>query len=478
MISDFVLKHSLKKSAEQKSKQLEKNRAHFNKSLHERRANFSKSTPITTNESTQREKRLRKRVQKELNGKEKKLEQNKQVIREQRQRLKENEETIAKLQQERWETKQQLSQIQGLEDELNQKDVTIKEEKAKRILAEQTIQQLQLEYEHTKRKTGANKLAQLSNQVKQLKQSNQSLRRQVENHDLLSRQKYGDLEQEVRKLHKELQIYRQRENRIQKNPMYLMRYMQQYITSDYLPDLLELVEDFITMENLHHFYRGQHNLFYLLMRRVNLLHYHSKNNKKRYRLRHSKNTNEMMRLGYLSCENNRWLFVDVTKNGQTNTYPVTRNVSNEELVIDRPVKAFLHQEGVTVTKCFQLESAFSNKQPIKKKPVKSTAQEREYLWLGNFTVLVIGSRFMNEYKYRLQKHGCLVELHNPYEQSFEVLKGKIKRAEIILVCERHIPHSIWDYVDKNQPFVSVLQQDSKDLISTFTYITLQRCELI
>ncbi|UJL46229.1 hypothetical protein KFZ58_18030 [Virgibacillus sp. NKC19-16] len=35
-------------------------------------------------------------------------------------------------------------------------------------------------------------------------------------------------------------------------------------------------------------------------------------------------------------------------------------------------------------------------------------------------------------------------------------------AEIILVCERHIPRSMWNYVDRTQPFVSVLKQDSRD----------------
>ncbi|MDY0406122.1 hypothetical protein P5G51_012625 [Virgibacillus sp. 179-BFC.A HS] len=57
------------------------------------------------------------------------------------------------------------------------------------------------------------------------------------------------------------------------------------------------------------------------------------------------------------------------------------------------------------------------------------------------------------------------------------MEGKTGRAEIILVCERHIPHGVWDYVDKKQPFVSVLKQDSKDLIASHAYLTLQRCEL-
>ncbi|WP_449354912.1 hypothetical protein ACUL41_01225 [Virgibacillus natechei] len=109
--------------------------------------------------------------------------------------------------------------------------------------------------------------------MKQLKATNFTLRRQLEDHELVVAQEYGDLNKEVRALRKEVQIHRNRESEIYKNPMYLMPYMKQHMTSDYLPNLLELTESFITTENLDHFYRGNRNLFYLLMRRVNLLAY-------------------------------------------------------------------------------------------------------------------------------------------------------------------------------------------------------------
>lgn len=127
-------------------------------------------------------------------------------------------------------------------------------------------------------------------------------------------------------------------------------------------------------------------------------------------------------------------------------------------------------------KYLTLESSASVHTVEKQKDGK--AQTRAYTQFGNFKILVIGSRFMSDYKHRLEKHGCTAILHNAYEENFQVLKGKISKAEIILVCERHIPHSVWDHVDKKQPFVSALKQDSKDLVATFAYLTLKRCELV
>lgn len=464
-----------KQSAEQKAKQIERSKARFKEKVTER--NIIALAPSSVEiEDVQREKRLRKRAQRQVEDKRKKLEQSKQTVMKQSKHLREFEDKIARLEYERFETKQKLSKIEEqFEVEIANRDRVLLKEQSLRKEAEKTVQNLILQRQ-MKRK-GARQKVDILNQVKQLKESNKALRKQLESYDLWNNQeKYGNLEQELKSLRKEVHIFRNRERQIKKDPLFLVGYMKHYISGDYVPELLDIVRDSITTENLHHFYHGEQNVFYLLMRRVNLLNYHAQKRNNQYKLKSKTNSDEAQRLGFLTFENEKWQFVDATQVEFSKVYDIRENVSNEPLIIDRPVKATLQQDGVTIIKCFSMEAPKHTQH--KKKYTTSSTAKKEYLSFGNFKVLIIGSRFLTDYKDRLAKHGCNAELHNPFEESNEVLKGKISRSEIILVCERHIPHGVWDHVDKKQPYVSVLKQDSKDLISTFTYLTLQRCELI
>src|SRR5699024_11866883 len=101
-----------------------------------------------------------------------------------------------------------------------------------------------------------------------------------------------------------------------------------------------------TNATLHYFYRGQHNLFYVLMRRVNLLSYHTKSSKKPYSMKKTKNANDKERLGYLTYENNTWMFVDTTQSDHSEICQVIENRSEKALTVDSPVRAILRDEGV------------------------------------------------------------------------------------------------------------------------------------
>ncbi|WP_164667436.1 hypothetical protein [Virgibacillus doumboii] len=470
---DTIYKKDIKNSGKQRCKQLERNQQFYKNKSHKNRK--SPNAPSeSASENYQREKKLRKRAQKDLHTVRNTLEQNKKTIKKQKQELQEYRKEVFRLKHDCWELTQSLKQVNTLEKEIKQQEHTIQLEREERLKAEDTVRQL--EAERKKRRKNNNKMTAHTNQVKQLKQSNASLKRQLENYDLLSHQKYSNLEQEVKDLRKEVLVHRNREKEIYKNPMYLFPYLKQHITSDYLPDLLNLIEDSITTSNLPHFYRGPHNLFYLLMRRVNLLAYQTKKRTRPYHLQNTHNTNKINRLGYLIYVNDSWKFVDLSESDRQQVYPVIENLSDSELSINTPARAIFRQEGVNILHLFSLRPPRTPQ--AKQKHTRTKSPKKQYNFFGKFNILVLGSRFMNDYKYRLEKHGFIVELHNPYEESYELLKGKINRAEIILVCERHVPHSIWDYIDKTQPYVSVLKQDSKDLISTHAYLTLQRCELV
>ncbi|ALC91572.1 hypothetical protein AM500_18610 [Bacillus sp. FJAT-18017] len=195
-----------------------------------------------------------------------------------------------------------------------------------------------------------------------------------------------------------------------------------------------------------------------------------------YILRNPRYFQDMERLGYLAFEDGEWIFTDLTTTAEINCFPVKDPSIIPPDSTDLPARARVQVGVAEITRFYSWYG--STPTSNNKKENRKDSKPKKYKSFGNFKILIVGSRQMNDYMSRLEKHGCLVEVHNPYEDGFELLKGRVGRAEIILVCERHVPHNVWDYIDRRQPYVSVLKKDSADLISTYTYLTLQRCELI
>ncbi|WP_430789870.1 hypothetical protein VBD025_04985 [Virgibacillus flavescens] len=466
-----------KQSMEQREKQLERSKAKFKANSTEQQIPTVSDLSNDTIKDVQKEKSLRKKVQKQAKRIQKKLDQSKQKVISQNKHIRELEEKITKLEKESFDRNQKLSYIENqFKTEVKRRDDAFLHEENLRREAEVKIKSL-IAHQQRIQKNGRSRVN-LANQVTQLKTSNKSLRKQLEDYDLLTQEKYGNLTKEVKNLRKEIQIFRERETQVKQDPLYLLNYMRSHITDDFIPELIDILQGQITRKNLPYFYRGQQNVFYLLMRRVNLLKFHTNKQGNPYKLRNKTNSNEKQRLGYLIFEDEKWQFVDITQTQSLKTYDVLENDSDIPLSADNPVKARVEQNGVSIMKSYSMIGPSTKQVQHKKKRTSSGVPQKRYLWFGNFKVLIIGSRFLSGYKERLLKHGCEIEVHNPYEESYELLSGKVNRAEIILVCERHIPHSVWDHVDKTQPYVSVLKKDSKELISAFTYLTLQRCELI
>ncbi|CEG26335.1 hypothetical protein [Bacillus sp. B-jedd] len=335
-----------------------------------------------------------------------------------------------------------------------------------------------MEKERSRKRKGLEKQITLAKQVEVLKERNAELQQTLDNYDSIVKQEQGDHKEEIIKLQKELDTYKVQENKLKTTPRALFNYLQQLITPNHLPDFLNFLEQYITKENLKHFYRGDQNIFYIFMRRVSLLSFHAKKTTNGlFVLRNPKNTGANNRLGYLTQSDGEWLFVDLTNTSEMKEYPVMNESHIEGENMELPVRAVIYDDVAKITRTYpKYEVCITETKEIKKD--RRGSKEKEYKPFGNFKVLIVGSRQMNDYKERLELHGCTVEIHNPYEEGFELFKGKIGRAEIILVCERHVPHNVWDYIDRRQPFVSVLKKDSADLIATYAYITLQRCELI
>jgi hypothetical protein len=411
-----------------------------------------------------------KNLRSEMKKLQKKYDEQKRLNHKLKKEMRTTNEKAAILKRENWELKQKFGRIENsFAARENEFLAAYEEEKVKRELGEKVIEQL--EEEKRKKQKNGNGKVNLAQQVKQLKVSNQQYRHKLQNYDLLKEQEYGGMQKDIEKLSKELDQYKLMEERTVKNPMYLMKFMKTNLTKKHLPDLLKLVESFITIDNIHYFYRGRHNVFYIFMRRVGLLSYRSRKDTEEMDSRHP-GRKEI--LGHLADKGDHWVFVDSDSNEFLLKYPLASDMLTMN---ERPVKAILEEGKAILTEHFNWESSIRAEegQPTKG---RSAVNQRKYANFGNYNVLIIGSRFLSDYKHRLEMHGCNAFVHNPYEESYELIAGKLSRADVILVCERHVPHNIWGHVDRSEQNVGVLKNDSKDLIATHAYMVLERCGLL
>ncbi|WP_071616903.1 hypothetical protein [Rossellomorea aquimaris] len=411
-----------------------------------------------------------KNLRSELKKLQKKYEEQKRLNHKLRKEIGTTNEKATFLKRDNWELKQKLGRIENsFAARENELITAFEEEKVKRELGEKVIEQLEAE-KRRKQKNG-NRKVDLAHQVKQLKESNQQYRHKLQNYDLLKEQEYGDMRKDIEKLSKELDQYKLMEERTVKNPMFLMKFMKTNVTKEHLPDLLKLVESFITLDNIRYFYRGRHNVFYIFMRRVGLLSFQIRKHTQEMESMHP---GRKERLGHLVDKGDQWVFVDSDSNEYLLKYPLASDMLTMN---ERPVKAILEEGEAILTEHFNWVSSIRAEegQPTKG---RNAVKQRKYANFGNYNVLIIGSRFLSDYKHRLEMHGCNAVVHNPYEESYEMIAGKLSRADVILVCERHVPHNIWGHVDRSEQNVGVLKNDSKDLIATYAYMVLERCGLL
>ncbi|MCA1054264.1 hypothetical protein LCM10_04630 [Rossellomorea aquimaris] len=416
--------------------------------------------------SEQRSKNLRT----ELKKLQKKYDEQKRLNQKLKKEMRSTNSKADSLKRENWELKEKLGEVEGaFKVKENSLQTAYEQEKARADRAEKVIEHL--EREKSKKNKKGNRRADLAQQVKQLKESNQQYRQKLENYDLLKEQEYGGMRTDIEKLSRELDQYKRLEEKTIKDPMYLMKFMKTNLKREQLPELLALLESFITPGNIKYFYRGGHNVFHAMMRRVGLL---------SFRTRLLTDEAELSRpfrkekMGHLADRGDHWVFVDA----ESNEYPLKYPLAEEMLSMnERPVKAMLDEGKAVLTEHFNLERP-TREETSRAPKDKGASQQKKYAKFGNYNVLIIGSRFLSDYKHRLELHGCTVSIHNPYEESYELLDGKMSRADVILVCERHVPHSIWGHVDRNVEQVCVLKNDSKDLVATYAYVVLERCGLL
>lgn len=92
-----------------------------------------------------------------------------------------------------------------------------------------------------------------------------------------------------------------------------------------------------------------------------------------------------------------------------------------------------------------------------------------------YSILIIGSRSKKQYVDLLSKQGATVMWYNPFEENLKRLDEKYKYADIVLVCTRHISHSIYNHIDISNKKVQQIKRDDNEVIlarARFALITL------
>jgi hypothetical protein len=112
-------------------------------------------------------------------------------------------------------------------------------------------------------------------------------------------------------------------------------------------------------------------------------------------------------LGHLSDKSDHWVFVDY----DSNEFPLKYPLASDMLTMnERPVKAILEEGNALLTEHFNWESSIRAEEGQRRSAVK----QRKYVNFGNYNILIIGSRFLSDYKHRPEMYGCTAVVHNPY----------------------------------------------------------------
>lgn len=253
------------------------------------------------------------------------------------------------------------------------------------------------------------------------------------------------------------------------------------------PDnLLTVLKDMITPENIAFFYQNKQNRLGKLSERIEELkreQERKKNNPPKAWLKLRETVKEEdLKMGYITKHDSTWYFFDIGSYEDENyeTYEVIGNTSNQKFKQDLPVKCILREDGTaSVTEVYEnheipekITKAFKPKEKGEKK------EKTYYEHFGKSKILIIGSRNLAEYEQRLEKHGLIVEVHNPFEENYHRLEGKFNSADVVVVCTSHISHAVMNHIDKKHPKVEMIERDNEEWIAVRVKFAMQKLGIL
>ncbi|MET3209702.1 UNVERIFIED_CONTAM: hypothetical protein ABIC26_002649 [Paenibacillus sp. PvR008] len=164
--------------------------------------------------------------------------------------------------------------------------------------------------------------------------------------------------------------------------------------------------------------------------------------------------------GFIVKEEDQWYFYDLNNK----VYLITS--SKTKLIPDLPASAAIYEDGTAYVFYVYYDSFEKNNETITIEKKDSSTNKKEYLKFGKgLNILVVGSRNISEYSHRLSSHGFNVETHNPFEESYHIVEGKVRRSDIVIVCTSHVDHAIMDFIDRDDQKVELIEKDSAEKLS-------------
>jgi len=176
--------------------------------------------------------------------------------------------------------------------------------------------------------------------------------------------------------------------------------------------------------------------------------------------------NVNIEFGWLRIINNRWFFVGTNYK----TYPIINTVPYMKNGI--PAKAIVEFGLAKLIKAFQYYSfdydMYEENSLFINKYKRKNNNTDEYVNFGNFTVLIVGSQYKNQYMGRLKKHGLNVLWFDSFDvDDVNKLEVMIKHSDIVIICRRHTRHYVNKLVNmsfKDNDKFQFIEKDNEDSI--------------
>ena len=239
-----------------------------------------------------------------------------------------------------------------------------------------------------------------------------------------------------------------------------------YLSENYKESLtiLDLIDELIARFNDTNYmeYEKIYNLYKLYFNKMKFgVDYNCKSEEQKI----EENVN--IEFGWLRIINNRWFFVGTNYK----TYPIINTVPYMKKGI--PAKAIVEFGLAKLIKAFQYYSfdydMYEENSLFINKYKRKNNNTDEYVNFGNFTVLIVGSQYKNQYMSRLRKHGLNVLWFDSFDDDDEVSKLEImiKHSDIVIICRRHTRHYVNKLVNmsfKDNDKFQFIEKDNEDSI--------------
>lgn len=252
----------------------------------------------------------------------------------------------------------------------------------------------------------------------------------------------------------------------------LKQFQKSYIFSseECLANAMEAIEKYIEVNNFSKYRRR-------LMKIINKM---EELNEKKKLLEHSENETALdieksETFGFIIDDNGTHFFSTFeNKIYKTSMYQPPYVVLDG----DTPAKAFINDNNEAyILKTYDYEEEAKKKETgskIKADRIKEEVEKERYEKMGDFKVLIVSDMKKDEYIEELKKYEIPSKWIDPVDANMPEILKDAEKYDIIILCKRHIPHKINDYLSDYAYKTSLLDKDNKQyLVARVRYMAVK-----